>query len=73
LNRPVGLGVDATGGLLICEQGESSSLAAASLLELGFTHVGDVVGGFEAWEAAGLPIADAPAPGPGLPGTDGPT
>jgi rhodanese-related sulfurtransferase len=59
--------------ILICEQGESSSLAAASLLDLGFTHVGDVVGGFEAWEAAGLPIADAPAPGPGLPGTDGPT
>lgn len=58
--------------ILICEHGESSSLAAASLLELGFAQVGDVVGGFEAWLGAGLPVTAAPAPGDGLPGMDSP-
>jgi rhodanese-related sulfurtransferase len=58
--------------ILICEQGESSSLAAASLRELGFTRVGDLVGGFEAWLEAGLPVTVAPVPGPGLPGMGGP-
>jgi rhodanese-related sulfurtransferase len=58
--------------ILICEHGESSSLAAASLVELGFIRVGDVVGGFEAWLGAGLPVTEAPAPGDGLPGMDSP-
>jgi rhodanese-related sulfurtransferase len=58
--------------ILICDHGESSSLAAASLLELGFTRVGDVVGGFEAWAAAGLPVAPPPLPAEGLPGMRGP-
>src|SRR4051794_25807833 len=59
--------------ILICDQGESSSLAAASLLELGFRQVGDVVGGFEAWQDAGLPVAPPPPPAAGLPGMSGPT
>jgi rhodanese-related sulfurtransferase len=42
--------------ILICNQGYSSSLAVASLLDLGVTNVTDVVGGFQAWRAAGLPI-----------------
>jgi rhodanese-related sulfurtransferase len=58
--------------ILICDHGESSSLAAASLRQLGFTRVGDVVGGFEAWLAAGLPVAEAPRPAAGLPGMDSP-
>jgi rhodanese-related sulfurtransferase len=58
--------------ILICDHGESSSLAAASLRELGFTRVGDVVGGFEAWVATGLPVATAPPPAEGLPGMRGP-
>jgi rhodanese-related sulfurtransferase len=58
--------------ILICDQGESSSLAAASLLELGFSRVGDVVGGFEAWLEAGLPVNEAPEPGGGLPGMGSP-
>ena len=58
--------------ILICDHGESSSLAAASLRELGFTRVGDVVGGFEAWEAAGLPVTQAPPAADGLPGMGGP-
>lgn len=42
--------------IVVCEEGYSSSLAAASLLDLGLTNVTDVVGGFEAWKAAGLPV-----------------
>jgi rhodanese-related sulfurtransferase len=40
--------------ILMCDHGYASSLAAADLADLGFTHVGDVVGGFAAWAAAGL-------------------
>jgi rhodanese-related sulfurtransferase len=42
--------------IVICAQGYSSSLAAASLQELGLRNATDVIGGFEAWKAAGLPI-----------------
>jgi rhodanese-related sulfurtransferase len=42
--------------VLCCHHGYSSSLAAATLRELGFAHATDVVGGFEAWAAAGLPV-----------------
>jgi rhodanese-related sulfurtransferase len=38
---------------LVCLQGYSSSLAAASLVDLG-VEAGDLVGGFEGWTAAGL-------------------
>jgi rhodanese-related sulfurtransferase len=55
--------------LVLCDHGCSSSLAAAVLVELGFGKAGDVVGGFAAWVAAGLPAVAAPAPAPGLPGT----
>jgi rhodanese-related sulfurtransferase len=43
--------------ILLCNQGFSSSLAVASLLDLGATDVTDVIGGFEAWRAAGLPVS----------------
>lgn len=42
--------------VLICRHGYSSSFAAAQLAELGFDRPGDVVGGVEAWAAAGLPV-----------------
>lgn len=42
--------------VLLCRHGYSSSLAAAQLAELGFERPGDVVGGVEAWAAAGLPV-----------------
>jgi len=42
--------------VLVCAEGYSSSLAAASLVELG-VDAGDLVGGFDAWAAAGLPVA----------------
>jgi rhodanese-related sulfurtransferase len=42
--------------ILLCAQGYSSSLAVGSLLDLGASDVTDVIGGFEAWRAAGLPV-----------------
>jgi rhodanese-related sulfurtransferase len=45
--------------LLLCDQGYSSILAAATLVDLGFRRAGDVIGGFEAWRAAGLPVVPA--------------
>ncbi len=42
--------------VLICAHGYSSSLAAATLLDLGYVQATDVIGGFEAWAAAGLPV-----------------
>jgi rhodanese-related sulfurtransferase len=44
--------------VLLCRHGYSSSFAAAQLAELGFDRPGDVVGGVEAWAAAGLPVED---------------
>jgi rhodanese-related sulfurtransferase len=58
--------------ILVCAHGYSSSLAAESLVVLGFEHVGDIEGGFEAWQAAGLPVAPAPGPSGTLPGMGGP-
>ena len=45
--------------ILVCAHGYSSSLAAATLQELGFSRATDIDGGFEAWQAAGLPIEAA--------------
>ncbi len=58
--------------LVLCDHGESSSLAAAALVDLGFTRAGDVIGGFAAWVAAGLPVSAAGPPPHGLPGTGQP-
>lgn len=49
--------------VLICRHGFASSLTAARLHDLGFDRATDVIGGFEAWRAAGLPVV-APASGP---------
>jgi rhodanese-related sulfurtransferase len=42
--------------ILICHEGYSSSLAAVRLHDLGYTEATDVIGGFVAWAAAGLPV-----------------
>jgi rhodanese-related sulfurtransferase len=41
--------------IVICDQGFASSLVAAELHELGLVNATDVIGGFQAWRAAGLP------------------
>lgn len=43
--------------IVMCDEGYQSSLAAATLQELGFATATDLVGGFQAWRAAGLPVA----------------
>ncbi len=53
--------------ILVCAHGYSSSLAAATLRDLGYARAGDLAGGFDAWRAAGLPIDPAPDPDPGSP------
>jgi rhodanese-related sulfurtransferase len=45
--------------ILICAEGYSSSLAAVRLHELGFSRATDVIGGFAAWKAEGLPVEAA--------------
>ena len=42
--------------VLLCDEGYQSSLAAATLQDLGFTGATDVAGGFQAWREAGLPV-----------------
>jgi rhodanese-related sulfurtransferase len=42
--------------IVMCEQGYSSSLAAATLRRLGVDRATDLAGGFEAWRLAGLPV-----------------
>ena len=45
--------------ILVCAHGYSSSIAAATLRDLGFASASDIEGGFEAWQASGLPIEPA--------------
>ncbi|GAA0575629.1 rhodanese-like domain-containing protein [Streptomyces crystallinus] len=49
--------------VVICNEGYASSLAAVSLRQLGLHRATDLVGGFQAWRAEGLPVT-APAPAP---------
>lgn len=45
--------------VLICDEGYQSCLAAATVKRFGLADVTDVVGGFQAWRAAGLPVEPA--------------
>jgi rhodanese-related sulfurtransferase len=42
--------------IVVCSEGYSSSLAAASLQDLGLHNATDLDGGFRGWKAAGLPV-----------------
>lgn len=42
--------------IVMCSAGYTSSLAAASLQDLGLHMATDLVGGFRAWARAGLPV-----------------
>jgi rhodanese-related sulfurtransferase len=48
--------------IVVCSEGYTSSLAAAALLDLGVRQATDLDGGFQAWQAAGLPTVSG---GPG--------
>jgi len=60
--------------IVICAEGYTSSLAAVALHDLGLGRATDVIGGYGAWVAAGLPTAWAAeravqlAPGAGTAG-----
>ncbi|GAB3088074.1 rhodanese-like domain-containing protein [Micromonospora schwarzwaldensis] len=47
--------------VVVCRQGYSSSLAAASLQTLGLRQATDMIGGVQGWREAGLPMSDRPA------------
>jgi rhodanese-related sulfurtransferase len=49
--------------VLMCNEGFQSSLAAATLQQFGLGEATDVIGGFQAWRADGLPIG-RPKEGP---------
>lgn len=48
--------------VVLCNEGYSSSLAARDLRALGLSRATDLVGGFRAWAAAGLPVRPGPTP-----------
>ena len=64
--------------VLVCANGYSTILAAATLQEIGFDRATDIVGGFVAWKGHGLPVDrasevdDAAIPGMGAPDPEQP-
>jgi rhodanese-related sulfurtransferase/mannose-6-phosphate isomerase-like protein (cupin superfamily) len=48
--------------IVFCSEGYTSSLAAAALQDLGLWRATDIVGGFHAWHASGLPILPSSDP-----------
>jgi len=48
--------------LVVCEYGHISTLAAASLRELGFTHAIALDGGMKAWRDGNLPLTPGSEP-----------
>ena len=48
--------------IVFCSQGYTSSLAAASLQDLGLWRATDIEGGFLQWRVAGLPSARTTTP-----------
>ena len=62
---------DQVAWIICCDEGYSSSLAAASLQALGLSKATDVTGCFQAWRAAGLPVTRPAKPSrPRLAGSD---
>lgn len=59
--------------IVACSEGYSSSLAAASLQDLGLRNATDLDGGFQAWRTAGLPVvrSQQPRDDPATPAREG--
>jgi rhodanese-related sulfurtransferase len=49
--------------IVMCAEGYSSTLAAATLRRIGLREAADLDGGFHAWKAVGLPARPAQPPG----------
>ena len=41
--------------IIVCNEGYASSLAAATLQQLGLPRATDLIGGYQAWKLSGLP------------------
>ena len=48
--------------VVVCQEGYTSSLAAAALQDLGLRKATDVAGGYLAWYTAGLPVTHEETP-----------
>jgi len=48
--------------IVVCNEGWASSLAARDLRRLGLARATDLIGGYRAWRAAGLPTRAGPTP-----------
>lgn len=48
--------------LLYCKTSGRAALAAQSLRQMGYRRVRSIAGGFEAWQAAGLPVVESNLP-----------
>ena len=44
--------------IVVCRSGTRATLAAATLMDLGFTDVVNLTGGMRAWKTAGLPTSE---------------
>lgn len=51
--------------VVVCNEGYASSLAAVSLRQLGLHRATDLIGGFQAWKAEGLPVVAGDGTGAG--------
>lgn len=55
-------GLDRTRPVVVyCASGYRSQVAATAMVDAGFADVSDLLGGFSAWESAGLPVAHGDA------------
>ncbi|WP_026426133.1 rhodanese-like domain-containing protein [Actinokineospora inagensis] len=48
--------------IVMCNEGYASSLAARDLQQLGLKNATDLIGGYRAWAAAGLPVQPGGTP-----------
>ena len=55
-HRDPDLAAPGTRVVLMCDEGYQSSLAAATVKDLGLEGATDLVGGFQAWRDEGLPV-----------------
>lgn len=59
LKNVPGVGTYEVEPIIFCQEGYTSSLAAASLKDLGLAKATDMAGGYKAWSEAGLPVIGA--------------